>query len=209
MASSGESPNIAAELVAVRDGDREALGRLLGRIEEPLTLEIERQLGPWLRGKVRPSDILQNVYLEVVRLLPSFEGEHVNQLVAWANTIVRSEVLRQHRWFSAARRAQPERTSERNRLARELQPDVTTPSRLAQAREEGALLATALAQLPEAYSTVIELAVVQELPHAEVAARMGRSEGATRMLLMRARAQLGLELERLEGDPEDSGERKI
>jgi DNA-directed RNA polymerase specialized sigma24 family protein len=40
--------------------------------------------------------------------------------------------------------------------------------------------------------------VFEGLTHREVAERLGRSEGACRMLLLRARAALALELERLD-----------
>ena len=47
-----------------------------------------------------------------------------------------------------------------------------------------------LAELPEHYRRVIELARVEGLPHREIAERMRISEPASRMLLTRALARL-------------------
>jgi DNA-directed RNA polymerase specialized sigma24 family protein len=48
--------------------------------------------------------------------------------------------------------------------------------------------------IPADYQEVIVLRNLQELPHEEVARRMGRSIGAVRMLWVRALAQLRAEL---------------
>ena len=54
----------------------------------------------------------------------------------------------------------------------------------------------ALAELPEHYREVITLSRVVGLSHKEVAESMGRSEGATRVLLHRALGELADVLER-------------
>jgi RNA polymerase sigma-70 factor (ECF subfamily) len=51
-------------------------------------------------------------------------------------------------------------------------------------------LAEVLARLPADYREVIILRNIEELPFKEVAERMGRGEGAVRMLWMRALTQL-------------------
>jgi RNA polymerase sigma-70 factor (ECF subfamily) len=55
-----------------------------------------------------------------------------------------------------------------------------------QQREEAVLLADRLAQLPDDYRVVLMLRNLQGLPFEEVASRIGRSVGATRMLWLRA-----------------------
>jgi RNA polymerase sigma-70 factor (ECF subfamily) len=56
--------------------------------------------------------------------------------------------------------------------------------------EQQLQLAAALEQLPEDYRQVILLRHIEQLPHSEIARRMNRSEGAVRMLWVRALAQL-------------------
>ena len=190
-----------AELLArARSGDPDALERILARTEARLRGYVDARLGPQLRASLRNSDVLQNSYLQMLDALPSFPGRSEDEFVAWVSQIIEHDIHRQHRWFGAKKRKQP-RTSERNALARILLEPPLTPSAELGGLERKALVHRALEGLEPDHAQVIRLALLEELPHKEVAERIGRSEGACRMLLMRARAALALELERLGGDP--------
>lgn len=78
-------------------------------------------------------------------------------------------------------------------------PRVLSPSRDAALREDIQRLERALALLSDDHRDVIALARILELPHADVARRMGRSEPAVRQLLARALVQLGVRLADLRG----------
>ena len=69
-------------------------------------------------------------------------------------------------------------------------PTATTPSAAAARRERAVLLADALEGLPADYREVVILRNLEGLKFSEVAARMGRSSGAIRMLWARAIEQL-------------------
>jgi RNA polymerase sigma-70 factor (ECF subfamily) len=56
-------------------------------------------------------------------------------------------------------------------------------------------LVLALAQLPEGQRKAVRLRVVDELPYAQVAQRLGCSEGAARVRVTRGLAQLAEVLE--------------
>jgi len=71
-----------------------------------------------------------------------------------------------------------------------------TPSRVAMAREDLALLEEAFATLSDDHRRVILLSRVAGLSHAEVARTMDKTELATRALLSRAMAKLAILLER-------------
>jgi RNA polymerase sigma factor (sigma-70 family) len=62
------------------------------------------------------------------------------------------------------------------------------------AREQIERLELAFDGLSEDHRKVITLARIVGLPHKDIAAEMGRSESATRMLLFRALGQLGIAL---------------
>ena len=64
--------------------------------------------------------------------------------------------------------------------------DGTTPSGVAARQEAERALRVAIAGLKEDYQEVIRLRYMQELPVADVAARMNRTEGAVHMLCNRA-----------------------
>jgi RNA polymerase sigma-70 factor (ECF subfamily) len=65
-----------------------------------------------------------------------------------------------------------------------------TPSEHAMMREELSRVEQAFEKLPEDYREVIVLARVVGLSRAEIAEKMGRTEGAVRTLLSRALAEL-------------------
>ena len=76
------------------------------------------------------------------------------------------------------------------RLEDVLPADVSSPSNRAIRDEQQLQLAAALERLPDDYRVVIILRHIEDLPYSEIAGRMKRSEGAVRMLWVRALAQL-------------------
>jgi RNA polymerase sigma-70 factor, ECF subfamily len=186
----------ACYLADARRGDARAVDQVLLLTEQRLRRYIDARLGPQLRGSLRNSDVLQNSYIEMLDALPRFAGSTRDDFVAWVTRIIEHDIQRQHRWFGAQKRKQP-RTSERNALAQILLDPPLTPSAELAGTEQRLLVRRALGQLEPDHARVIELALLEELPHREVAERLGRSEGACRMLLQRARAALALVLERL------------
>jgi RNA polymerase sigma-70 factor (ECF subfamily) len=68
--------------------------------------------------------------------------------------------------------------------------DQSTASRQLSRQESSQALHVCIAELPEDYRQVILLRYFEGLPLAEVAQELGRSEGAVRGLLDRARAKL-------------------
>jgi RNA polymerase sigma-70 factor (ECF subfamily) len=194
-----DDARFASDLAAARAGDGSAVDRILTATEDRLRRYVDARLGDRLRASLRHSDVLQNAYLEMLEALPDFAGRTADDFVAWVGRIVEHDIQRQHRHFSAKKRMQP-RTSERNALARILLEPPPTPSGEVVGSERRALVRAALARLEPTQARIIELAMLEELPHKQVAERMGRSEGACRMLLMRARAALAIELDRLDRD---------
>ncbi|HEX5053776.1 MAG TPA: sigma-70 family RNA polymerase sigma factor [Planctomycetota bacterium] len=201
MPSQNEPPEstFGTALLRARSGEDEALEQVLRIVEGRLKRYIEARLGPQLRAKLRDSDVLQDAYVQMIRSLPDFPGQTEDDFVMWVTRIIENDIRRQHRWFGAKKRRGADRTSERNALARVLMEPPPTPSAEVMAVEERLLFDRALAALAPDHARVIELAILEGLPHREVAERMGRSEAATRMLLSRARTALGLEIESLEG----------
>jgi RNA polymerase sigma-70 factor (ECF subfamily) len=183
-------------LARARAGDADAVEGILVRTETRLRAYVEARLGAQLRASLRQSDVLQNTYLQMLGALPGFSGRTEDEFVAWVSAIIEHDIKRQHRWFGAKKRRRPA-TSERNALARILLEPPLTPSAEVHGIERMALVHRALEGLEPDHAQVIRLAMLEELPHKEVAARIGRTEGACRMLLLRARAALALELERL------------
>lgn len=75
-------------------------------------------------------------------------------------------------------------------MDRGLVASTSSPSHRAARREQAVLLAEALGKLSEDYREVIILRHLEQLPFAEVAARMHRSEDSVQKLWVRALARL-------------------
>ena len=200
MAGNDDAANFGTLLQAAKDGDEDALERILAMTEVRLRRAVDRRLGEKLRASLRRSDVLQNSYLAMLNALPTFEGDSVDDFVAWVARMIENDIRRQHRWFTANKRKAPTRTSQKNLLAGILLEMPPTPSAEVSRNEERIKVREALARLEPDHAQIIELAVFEELPHREIAERLGRTEGACRMLLLRARTALALELDRLSSD---------
>lgn len=186
--------SLIADLAAARAGDRVASERLLKALEQRLRPELTRLIGTKLKAKLRPSDLLQEAFLEIVRRLPRFEGTEEDALLAWARTILANAVRKQGRNLSMKKRQAPEHSSQVQRLAKVLERRVLTPSAEVVQTEDVATVKAALLDLREEHRTVIELALFSELPIETVAERCNRTVAATRMLLSRARAAFAIAL---------------
>ena len=187
-------------LEAAKNGEQEALDQILLMTEERLRRVVDRRLGPKLRASLRRSDVLQNSYLAMLDALPRFEGDNPDDFVAWVARMIENDIRRQNRWFGAGKRKAPSRTSQRNLLAGILGQSVPTPSAVMSGNEDRLAVREAMCRLEADHARIIELSVFEELTHREIAEEMGRTEGACRMLLLRARTALALELERLSMD---------
>lgn len=201
MASNDDdSTDFGQLLQRAKDGDQDALDQILVLVDERLRRVVDRRLGPKLRASLRRSDVLQNSYLAMLDALPRFEGDSPDDFVAWVARMIENDIRRQNRWFAAGKRKAPSRTSQRNLLAGILTQPVPTPSAEMSRHEDRLAVREALCRLEADHARVIELSVFEELSHKEIAEQMGRTEGACRMLLLRARTALALELERLSMD---------
>lgn len=173
------------------------------------------QYGPWLRllarleidtrfqGKVSAGDAVQQTMIEAWRCWEQFRGTTEAERLAWLRSILAHQLAHMARHFlgTQKRNAGRERSIENSlnhsntRLGDILPARDATPSHLAATREQQVRLAEILERLPDDYREVIVLRNLEDLPHAEVAERMGRSEGAIRMLWVRALARLREEAE--------------
>lgn len=197
VASDDDSIDFGKLLYAAKAGDHGALEEILLMTEDRLRRVVDRRLGPKLRASLRRSDILQNSYLAMLDALPRFQGDHPDDFVAWVARMIENDIRRQNRWFGASKRKAPSGTSQRNLLAGILAPSIRTPSAEMSRDEERLAVREAMGRLEADHARVIELSVFEEMTHGEIAAEMGRTAGACRMLLLRARTALALELERV------------
>ena len=137
-------------------------------------------------------DVTQEVFLQVVRKLPTFRGE--SAFPTWLHRVTVNAALA-HRRKQAAREdthvANPlEDLLEQGRRLGSDRVDLGPPEEQLIDHEERQLIDRAIAALPVIYRTVLVLSDLDGLPDAEIAARLGLTVPAVKSRLHRARLLL-------------------
>ena len=185
-------------LQRARAGDGAARGRLLEAYRGYLTFLARLRLGRRLRGKVEPSDLVQEAFLEAHRDFDAFRGTSSAELLSWLRQVLAHNLANQVRRFQGTRRrdlrlerdlvAELEQSSQA--LARGLAAAQASPSHQAEDREQSVRLADALERLPDDYRDVLLLRHFEGLSFPEVAERLGRSVASVKNVWARALARL-------------------
>ncbi len=190
-------------LVLAKSGDGFALGRLLERYRNYMSVSIRIQIGRRLGRKMDAEDLLQEIGLEVHRKISMFRGSSEREFLTWVRRIIFSILANQVRHFLGTK-------CRDLRLERGLleEPDhssfvvnaslvapESTPSQHAVRREQAVILSDALQELPDDYREVIILRHLEGLSFPDVARRMGRTEDSVKNVWLRALARLRRTLE--------------
>jgi RNA polymerase sigma-70 factor (ECF subfamily) len=165
---------------------------------------IERRAGSLIREKESCSDLVQTVCREALENVGSYRYRDEAGFKRWLYAAALNKIRVRARYYSAGKR-----DPSRERALPSVAPSTAggsgevprhrlTTSRHLSAREDLAKVSAAFDKLPDDYREVIVLSREMGLSHQEIARRLGRSEGAVRVLLSRALARLVI----LSGDEE-------
>lgn len=198
---SQSASSISDMVLAAKEGETATLGRLLERYATYLHIMASTELSPKLRTRVSPSDVVQETLLDAHRDFGKFQGETAGQFVKWLQRILANNVaqsVERHlltRKRDVRREVSLERMERRIegstlRLATLLPGDVSSPSDALHREEQAHVLEEALQRLPEDYRDVLLLRHLRDEKFRDIAEQFGRSEGAVRMLWLRAVARL-------------------
>jgi RNA polymerase sigma-70 factor (ECF subfamily) len=182
----------------LQEGDSGALAEFIESQRRQLLAYISNQLGTALRHKVEAEDILQETAIQALRYLPETDLSQRDPF-GWLCQLAEQRIIDAHRkWVECQKRAAerevplhaPAGADGKGELLDLLAASLTTASEAFSRNLRGIRLQDALAQLPEESHSALHLRYVDGLPTKEIARRLGKSDGAVRVLLTRTLARL-------------------
>jgi RNA polymerase sigma-70 factor (ECF subfamily) len=189
--------NPAQMILEARSGSGSTLGALLELYRNYLRLLARAEIGRQLQGKVDPSDLIQETFLDAQLAFPRFAGGDEPQFVRWLRRILATKVANLVRRYRGTRARdvllEEDIASGFDRsscASAALAASIASPSQQAARREQSVLLADAIARLPEHYREAIILRHFEGLTFPQIAAAMGRSEDSVEKLWIRALGML-------------------
>ncbi len=173
------------------------------KYEDWLKLLARAEIDTRFQGKFSASDAVQQTMLEAWKVWDQFRGHTEAERVAWLRGILAHQLAHLARHFAGVQKRNVSRerplvdslAASSRKLDRLLTSREPGPEEEFVATEQSSHLTKVLERLPEDYRQVILLRNLQELSYGEIAKLMNRSEGAVRMLWVRALSHLRGEIE--------------
>jgi RNA polymerase sigma-70 factor (ECF subfamily) len=177
-------------------------GRTLERFRAYLRLLAQLHLDPRLRGKLDPSDVVQQTLLQAHQAWGRFRGHSPNELAAWLRQILARNLIHAVRDLGRAKRDVHREVplaaaldASSSRLEAWLAAEHSSPSQRAERNEDALRLAEALDRLPEAQREALILQHWHGWSLSEIGERFGRSTAAVAGLIKRGLKQLRQDLQ--------------
>lgn len=209
MSKDTTDPGCPADDETVAARQREALEKRV-RAREPAALAeyielrraqmlayIQRQVSSALAKKIDADDLLQDVSAAALRALPDYDlGDR--DPFSWLCQLAERRIIDAHRRFTSQKRsserelaidaADPD--SSQGGLVNLLVASLTTPSEAFSRDQRQFKLQEALRHLDETPREALRLRYVEGLPTKEIAERLGKTDGAVRVMLTRSLSKL-------------------
>jgi RNA polymerase sigma-70 factor (ECF subfamily) len=193
---------------AAADGDRGAVRTLLERYLPQVRAFVRLRAGPLVRAHESSSDLVQSVCREVLEHAGRFRHPSESAFRQWLLTTALRKIQNRREHWTAQKRdrgrevpldSSSSEPGERDARLFQVYTRFASPSRQAIVREELERVEAAFDELAEEQREVVILAHVVGLSRAEIALRLGKSEGAVRVTLHRALARIAGLLEARRG----------
>jgi RNA polymerase sigma-70 factor (ECF subfamily) len=149
------------------------------------TYSLARQL---LGSDADADDVTQDVFVQVLRKLPTFRGEAAFPTWLYRITVNAALSYRRRRKHHILRLG--EKLMEDGSCRAPVRRAPAEPEKLALEHETSRLIEEAIARLPEIYRDVYVLADVEALPNSKIAQMLGLSTAAIKSRLHRARLRM-------------------
>lgn len=193
-------------LNGVRDGQSDAVNRLLERHRDAVQRLVKMRLDNRIQRRVGVSDVVQDVMVEASRRLQQYLENPALDFHLWLRQIARDRIIDAHR----RHRASAKRSVERERplalaaadghstmeLAAHLCDDQLTPAAAVAQKEMVQRVELAIAELNDQDAEIIVMRHYEHLTNQEVAQALQLTEPAASMRYLRAVRRLRSILER-------------
>lgn len=183
-------------LVEARGGSQTAIGELMAYYGDYLGSVARQQLGAKLCGRVSPSDLVQETLLAAWKDFASFQGTEAPQFSAWLRTILGrkiSSAVALHMGTSKRDISRESGAAVGNMIVevnKSLHSREKAPGDVVSLEEDALIIQRLLASLPEEYRQVVQWRNLDNIQFKEIANRIGKSAGATRLVWLRAMRML-------------------
>lgn len=189
-----EADQVQTWVTAAQQGDDLAVSKLLALYHPILRSRVASRLDNALRARYEPEDVLQQVYVQVLKEVGRFESRGPNSFLNWVFTILDHKIIdvrrAAHRQIRAIARETPADTlgpsASYLNLLDYVYCDSETPSRAARRDEAVGALLTCVSALNISHREVLELRFLQGMAVADVAQALGKTDGAVVALTKRA-----------------------
>lgn len=159
---------------------------------------VDRNIGPALRSRLEPDDIVQEVIISALASPEQFnvEGRDPFRLLC---QLAEQRIIDAHRHHVGAKKRSSSREVSMDAPAGGsdgfgfvdlLVASITAPSQAFSKVQKEFRLQQAIAELSEEQKEILRLRFVEGLPTKDIAERLGKSDGAIRVMLTRTVAQL-------------------
>jgi len=187
-------------LKRLRDDGETTLANLFDEHRERLLRMVAFRIDNRLHGRVDPTDVVQESYLEAVKRIPHYLANPAVSVFVWIRSITGQTLINVHRRHLKAKRrdagrevrrspgAAPQATSVS--LAAHLVGQQTSPSHAAMRAEALAGIEQALEQMDEMDREVLVLRHFEELTNQETAETLGLQKSAASNRYIRALKRL-------------------
>ncbi len=200
-----EQSQIQSWVDAAATGDQLAVSKLLATYHPALRTRAEARMDPALRNRFEPEDILQQVYLQVIREIDRFEDRGDGSFLGWVSTILDNKLIdvrrAAYRQVRNIAREMPVAavapTDSYWNLLDFIYADSGTPSQAARKDEAVGALLACVSRLSELHRQVIQLRFLQGMSVGDVAQELDKTEGAVVALTKRALDSLRKSMDRL------------
>lgn len=190
-----------AELVQqIKAGDGDALAKYIVQRTPQLLGFIEKRMSDGLRRRVEPTDILQELTTSAWQALSGVEWGDRDPF-GWLCQQAERRIIDAHRrHFGAQKRSASREVNlsaggsggddDSGGMANLLAASITSPSGVLSRQQKEFHMLQALESLPEDARDALRMRYVDGLPSKEIAEKLGRSDGAVRVLLTRSLQKL-------------------